>query len=376
MSSSFVGSVEELESVVGAWDDLAVANGKPACSPALMLGWQRLVSPETDIVSVLVHESGALVGLAPLVLDRTSGRGDVRIMGAGLLQRIGLLARPGTEDALAAAVGEHIGAIRPRPDVIALEAISAMEGWPARLRRGLRPYRQSRVHWTSRAVAPVVTLEGQTFDSWLATRSSNFRSEMARCRRRLEQRGGRVRLVTGASEDLDEMVRVLGALHRGRWAPVGSGLIGPAIERLILDVAHAQPDGSRLRLWVVELDGEPIGAQLFFAAGGEVIYWNGGWNQAHADLKPGMMGILAATEDAIDRGERRLDLGGGAQPYKLRFADSNDPLEWAVVAPLQARYPRTWFELMRQQSRWRARGAFNQLPAPVRKRLKAAVGRS
>ena len=372
-SSATVSDIEGLERLAERWDELAVAGGKPACSPSWMLGWCRLLSPNTEIVSVVVHEGGELVGLAPLVLDRTGGRDDVRIMGAGLLHRIGPLARPGSDRLLAAAIGANVAAIRPRPDVISLESVSVSEGWPTLIRQGLRRTAPARLHWTSYGAAPVVTLQGHSFDSWMATRSANFRSEMRRCRRRLARSGGSVRLVTGSSPDLRQIVRALGDLHRGRWVPAGHpGVIDGRVEQLILDVALAQPDGDRLRLWVVEIDGEPVSVQVFLAAGGNINYWNGGWNEAHRDLKPGMMGILAAIEDATAREERRLDLGGGAQAYKLRFADTNDPLESAVVAPLQARYPRTRLEILRLQLRYRA---FPHLPATVRTGVKAVVRR-
>lgn len=368
--------LDGLVRVTGAWDDLAIELGEPACSPAVMLGWKRWLAPDMEIVTVLVYDDVDLVGVAPFVLDRSSGRKDVRVMGAALLHRIGLLARNGYEQELAGAVGVHLGSLSPRPDVIALEGVATSEGWPAAVREGFRGIMHTGAHWTSRGDAPIVTIGGNPFEAWMATRSANFRSDMRRARRRLEKRGGRVRLVTGASADIESAVSALGALHRGRWTPEGyPGIIDTAAESMMLEVARAQPDGERFRLWVVELEDRVIGAQVFFAAGGNVIYWNGGWDQDHSDLKPGMLGILAAIEDAADRGERRLDLGGGAQSYKLRFADSVDPLEWAVIAPFQRRYPRTRLELLRQQSRWKSREALHLLPPGTRARIKAVVRR-
>lgn len=375
-TNRFVRDLAGFEGVADAWDALAVASGRPACSPAVMLAWQRHVAPRTEFVSVLVYDDATLIGIAPLVLDRTNGRDDVRLMGAGLIHRLGFLARPGSERVLGAAVGEAVGAISPRPDVIALEAVSTVDGWPAIVREGFERQGRTRMHWTSRGPAPIVTIQDHTFESWMATRSSNFRSDMRRTQRRLEKRGGKVRLVTGGSGAIESAVRALGALHRGRWVPEGKpGIIGTAAEEMLLDVAREQPDGSRFRLWVVELEGVVISAQVFLAAGNTVTYWNGGWDQQHGDLKPGMLGILAAIEDATIRGEHRLDLGGGAQPYKLRFADANDPLEWAVVAPVQARYARTRLELLRQQSRWHAGEAFHRLPSDAQVRIKSLIRR-
>jgi CelD/BcsL family acetyltransferase involved in cellulose biosynthesis len=126
-------------------------------------------------------------------------------------------------------------------------------------------------------------------------------------------------------------------------------------------------------LWAAEIDGVPISIQMFLAAGGEIKYWNGGWLEEHADLKPTMLTILAALEDGIARGERRLDLGAGTHAYKLRFADSEDPLTWGGLIVRNARWPRTRAELMPRLLRYRAKQAFGALPAPVTQRVKAAA---
>ena len=51
-----------------------------------------------------------------------------------------------------------------------------------------------------------------------------------------------------------------------------------------------------------------------------------------------MLGILDAIEDAFARGDRRMDLGPGAQPYKLRFADGNAPLGVVGAGPARPQH--------------------------------------
>jgi CelD/BcsL family acetyltransferase involved in cellulose biosynthesis len=130
---------------------------------------------------------------------------------------------------------------------------------------------------------------------------------------------------------------------------------------------------DRLRLWTAEIDGEFISVQLFIAAGGEVKYWNGGWSEEHADLKPSMLTILAALENAISRGERRLDLGAGTHPYKLRFANSQDTLAWGGVIVRGRRWPRTRLEFMPMALRYRGRRLVRVLPKPITDRVEVMV---
>ena len=152
---------------------------------------------------------------------------------------------------------------------------------------------------------------------------------------------------------LDALLR----LHAARWegrAP--TWLTQPGVREALHEAAAALgPD--RVRLWAAEIDGEPISIQLFLAAGGEIKYWNGGWLEEHADLKPTMLTILAALEDSIARGERRLDLGAGTHPYKMRFADGQDPLTWGGLILRNGRWPRTRAELMPRILRYRAKQA-------------------
>ena len=113
--------------------------------------------------------------------------------------------------------------------------------------------------------------------------------------------------------------------------------------------------------------------QLFHAAGGQIKYWNGGWMEQHADLKPTMLTILAALEDGIARGEHALDLGAGTHPYKLRFADGDDPLSWGGLIVRNGRWPRTRAELAPRVLRYRAKLALAALPEPLTERLEATV---
>ena len=191
-------------------------------------------------------------------------------------------------------------------------------------------------------------------------------------RRRLERRGGAVRRIDDADERADA-IGVMLALHAQRWedrAP--SNLTRPGIDVLLRDAADALGP-ERLRLWGAELDGRLISVQLFVAAGGEVKYWNGGWSEDHAALKPSMLTILAALEDALSRHERRLDLGAGRHPYKLRFANAEDGLCWGAMVLGTGRWLRTSAEIAPSAVRHRAKQLVRGLPAPLAGRLEAAA---
>jgi CelD/BcsL family acetyltransferase involved in cellulose biosynthesis len=369
-----VDLIDELSaarSLAPAWDALAVAQAQPLCAPGWMLAWwQHLAPAGSELRIVALRDGGQLIALAPWFVGRgPSGRVDVRFLGAEISDRVDILCLPGREHEVRNGLLGAIAQMRPRPDLIAFEAVPAASQWTRRL--AARSPRLTRYR-NSLLPAPSVTLPAGAPEAWLAGRSSNFRSQMRRMRRRLSERGGSVRQIVDP-EEVGPAVDALLALHAARWqdrAP--SHLTAPGVREMLHEAALALGP-ERLRLWAAEIDGELISVQLFQAAGGQIKYWNGGWREEHADLKPTMLTILAALEDGIARGEHSLDLGAGTHPYKLRFADGDQPLSWGGLIVRNGRWPRTRAELAPRVLRYRAKRAVLALPAPVTERIEAAV---
>jgi CelD/BcsL family acetyltransferase involved in cellulose biosynthesis len=371
VSFEIIDELDSAQALAPDWDRLAVAQATPLCAPGWMLSWWRhMAPPDSQLRVVAIRDQDRLIALAPWFVDRGEGsRVDVRFLGAEISDRVDVLCLAGREREARKALLAAITQIRPRPDLVSFEAVSARSEWSRHLARGaprLARYRNSLLP------APSVTLPAGSPEQWIAGRSSNFRSQMRRMRRKLAERGGQVRQIVDVDE-LEPAVDALLRLHLARWqdrAP--SGLARAGVRELLHEAAVTLgPD--RLRLWAVEIDGEPISVQLFHAAGDEVKYWNGGWMEQHADLKPAMLAILAALEDAIARGERRLDLGAGTHEYKLRFADADDPLTWGGLIVRNQRWPRTRAELAPRVMRFRVKQAIAALPPPLGERIEAAA---
>jgi CelD/BcsL family acetyltransferase involved in cellulose biosynthesis len=361
------------EALAPAWDELAQGASLPLCAPGWMLSWWRHMAPSgSELRIIAVRDSERLIGLAPWFADPgPRGRTDVRFLGAEISDRVDVLCRPGREQEVASALRAALGELRPRPDLIAFEAVPANSQWTRRLaRRGLKltTYRNSVLP------APTVTLPAGEPEAWLAGRSNHFRKRVRRLHRQLEALGGTVRQASDADERLG-MLETMLTLHRERWSERGeSGLTRQGVPELLHDACEVLgPD--RMRLWLIEIDGTPISVQLFLAAGTALKYWNGGWAEGHAELQPTMLTILAAIEDAAGRGERRLDLGAGTHPYKMRFADGDDPLSWGGLIVRNRRWPATRAELGPRVLRYRAKQLLGALPDGVDERLRSLAAR-
>jgi CelD/BcsL family acetyltransferase involved in cellulose biosynthesis len=344
LEAELIEDMRRLEELRPEWHELAVASSSPMSLPAWMLGWLRHLAPAGAKPRVVaVRERGRLIGLAPMFIEiNKPGRVDCRLLNASA-PRASPLAVAGREWEVAELMGQVLAETRPRADAIALESGPVASHWPQALC----------CTWPGRVAphaiqynvmsSPVVSLASGSFEDWLASKSANFRAQMRRRRRQFAESGGVVRISTQETlrGDLDAFFR----LHRSRWEGRGPSSIVESedgVHAMLADVGAELLDGGRFRLILLELGGEPIAAQIHAAAGGEVLFLNGGWDERFARLSPSVLCLLAALEDAFARGDRRMDLAPGVQPYKLRMADGDDPVAWTLLMLPGPRLPLTY----------------------------------
>lgn len=364
LEAELVTDVERLAELTPAWDALAVAAQLPQMSPAWVLAWWRHVAPAAATPRTVVVRDGAeIVGIAPFYVEPGSGgRLDYRLPGIELAGRLAPLAHPGREWDVAEATAATLAQAEPRPDALRFEGMpldahwltALRDCWPGPLRP---PLRLPQVDGN-----PLMSLREGSFDAWLAGRSSNFRGQMRRLRRRFAEAGGVSRLAM--PETLASDAAALTRLHAMRWDGRGHSNLVDLADRFTaftVDVGeHLLADG-RFALRILELDGETICAQLFVGAGGTVLFVNGGWDERHAAMKPSLLCLFDEVEHVFEQGAQRFDLGVGEQSYKLRFSDGRWPLAWGVLMTPGARLPLT---------------AARTAPALVRARLRDSAQRA
>lgn len=374
-----VTDVASLAALAPEWDALATAEGLPQLSPAWVLAWWRHVAPEGALPrAVAVREGGALVGLAPFYVEPAAGgRRDYRLPGIEIAARLAPLAAPGREWDVAEAIGTTLADADPRPDALRFEGVPIEGQWLSALRDrwpgALRPMlRLMNVDGN-----PLMSMAEPSFEQWLAGRSSNFRQQMRRLRRRFAEAGGVSRAASRAT--LADDAKALTRLHAMRWDGRGHSNLVDLDERFtafVVDCGEQLLDDGRFSLRVLELHGETICAQLFVRAGGTTLFVNGGWDERHAGFKPSLLCLLDAVEEAFACGVGRFDLGVGVQSYKLRFADGSAPLAWGVLMTPGARFPLTAARTVPTLAHARVRdGARRLLSERQVERLRAARGR-
>ena len=107
------------------------------------------------------------------------------------------------------------------------------------------------------------------------------------------------------------------------------------------------------------------------AAGGELLLER--W------LRRSVGGVLAGLPDAavrragrVERGDERLDLGPGVQPYKQRLANDEAAVRDIVLVPHGPSYPLARARLAPHQARW---GISRRLSPKTKRRLRRRMRR-
>ena len=94
----------------------------------------------------------------------------------------------------------------------------------------------------------------------------------------------------------------------------------------------ARSPKGRFRLWTIEVDGAVISAHLFVEAGGDLVYWLGGIDDEWAsNRRPGLLAILAATEDAMGRDDTGSTSGRATSPTSTAFPTARTLLAWTTL---------------------------------------------
>ncbi len=368
LAGVIVDDEADLARIRDGWDALAVAAGRPYCSPAWMLAWWRNARPEgAGLRVVAAAEGDRLLGVMPLW---TSAAGGARLpryemLTSKLSPPVGPLIAPGREREVVEAMARALGSARPRPALLRFwsegdeDPANGIAGaWP-----GGRPWTEA----DPRVAEPIVSLEDPDFEAWLAARSGHFRRDARRCRRHLDEQGAE--FGTTAPEEMDAVIARFIDLHMTRWAdPAESGLSIPGLREMLVEAAAEMAPSGRLRIFTIKLGGEVVAANLYVVAGTQVNAWNSGFEPRLARHSPAMLLDMHALEDALGRGETRLSLGPGGTGYKPRFANAEKRIAGLALAPRGATYPLARLQLARPRAQRAVKARLSELSRRLRAR--------
>lgn len=305
-----ISDPEQLASLRAEWRALAEScpDASPFQSPEWLLAWREaFLAGGLWVLAVRIGTE--LVGLAPFYLHREADGGrQLTLLGNGLSDRLDLIAAPGRQARVAAAVFAHVHRRCDAWDRCDFRDVPA--GSPL-LELELAGAAQDVVE--PEPPCPVLDLGADG-------PSARRRQDLTRCARRLAEHG-RIGRRTANAESLAGDLAELERLHAARWAQRGeAGVFAePVVARFHRAAAAALLACGGLRLDLLTLNGRPIAAHYGLRRGRRAYSYIHGYDPAYRACAPGSLLLADVLEDARRDGFAEFDFLRGAEPYKYQW---------------------------------------------------------
>lgn len=312
--------------------------------------WQHFGGSHEPFVHVVGDSSGRPIGILPLYVSAKRLGKVARFIGHGPADQLGPVCAAEHREVVAAALRVVMDAPHS-PRILLAERLRADHGWTANLRG--KPIR--------RHSFPLLELDHSGWESWLATRSANFRQQTRKAERRLA-RDHRLeyRLITD-EDDVPGALDAMIELHDARWE--GDSEAFSASRRAFHhDFALAAARRGWLRIWFADVDDRPVAAWLGYRFNDvESSYLMGrapAWSDRNVGAILRMHTVREASSDV-----REYRLLSGNEPYKRRLTAVDPTLETSLVG--RGLVPQMAQAVVRNK---------RFLPAPARRILSSQIG--
>jgi CelD/BcsL family acetyltransferase involved in cellulose biosynthesis len=311
-----------LEAARDIWPSLAERSGNLFASWEWISTWWRHFGGGRTLAGAIARRpDGEPAAILPLYLFRRRPLTALRFVGHGSGDWLGPIHAPG-DDELAAAALQSTLAATPGWDVFLAE----------RLRSDSRSTQTLAGTVVRREGFPILPFRERTWDQLLGERSSNFRQQVRRRERRLARAHRLNYRLSTDRERLDTDLDLLFNLHSARWRRSESSAFTGARQAFHREFAHLALARGWLRLWVMELDAEPVAVWYGFRYAGVEWYYQAGRNPAHDSASVGFVLLCHTIRAALEDGAEAYWLLRGGETYKSRFAEEDPGVETTIVA--------------------------------------------
>lgn len=165
------------------------------------------------------------------------------------------------------------------------------------------------------AVCPRVRL-APDWERYLAGLTKKDRHELKRKMRRFAEAGAAVELrVLAAPDEVAATLPDFFHLHRISRHDKAQ-FMSSRMEAFFREMTAALAAEGLVRLYLIDVDGQPAAALIAFVSGDELLLYNSGYDPAFAHASVGLVSKAMVLRSAIEDGRTTFDFLRGAEPYK------------------------------------------------------------
>jgi len=310
--------LETLHAVHEEWASLAEEGRNVFATPEWSQLWWKHFGGDHQLLAVsCCLADGRLVGVLPLYLWRLGPVRVIRFIGHEAGDELGPVCAAADRPEVAKAA-RSILERSPAPLMIG-QQLPCAAGWGRLL--GARTL--------GREGSLVLALGYESWDGFLATRSSNFRGQIRGRERKLARHHAiGFRLADDPARfgaDLDTLF----ALHRAAHPARSSFSCAEPFHR---EWASLALERGWCRLWLLEVDGVARAAWYGFRFNGTEAYYQSGRDPAWDAWSVGSILLAHSVREALCDGMSEYRFLRGGEEYKRRFGGRDDGLETVALA--------------------------------------------
>jgi len=384
MSAIEILSFSEFSKAEDPWTDLVRSSVYPLpflSHPWICLWWRHFGQGQEFLAPVVRDGSRLLAGIpltirpvrfpgVSLAVAEIVGTGPVPTRGMGLADKADIVVR---RNALEAGnrLNTQLAKLLKHVEVLALKGVAGSSP-TGEIFPSLAGACQS-VKVVSRSVSPYLLLP-RRWEEYLHSRSKNFRKQL-RKKRRLLNEAGLVKIARlGPKDDpIASMAEVVSVNSRSWSAQRGTNLYRhPAIRAFFLELVSEMANKGLIDLHLLRLNGKAIAYELCFDFEGRVFSYNSSFDADLGKLSPGTVLTATVIEAACQRNRLEYDMLRGDEQYKSYWCSQYRTESEVIVlsGSLRSRlYASLGFDLKRQLKSWswiekasdRATGLFSRL---------------
>ena len=293
--------------------------------------WWWHFSTGRTLALVTVRRDSRLLGLVPLFNERKRFGGfmpyrSLKFLGTGLVgsDYLDVVIRRGHETPVSRGLAEFFNG---RGSVMTLSHLHAKGALAAGVVQELE-----QAGWTVQRsaidVCPHIPLKGHTWESYLAGLGSQHRYNFNRRLKNLHKLGTLTFDVVEKEDQRREALQNLIDLHNLRWDERGGSqtLRSPTMQAFHDSFSRTALERGWLRLFILRLDGRPVGALYGFLYGCRFYFYQSGFDPAYRQHSIGLVTMGLAIKRAVTEGVEDYDLLHGTETYKALWASESHEL--------------------------------------------------
>jgi CelD/BcsL family acetyltransferase involved in cellulose biosynthesis len=349
MSDLELEPVNDLNEFSREWSLLAERSGNVFSTwEWSSIWWRHFGDGRRLLLTACRDGEGRMLAILPLYLSTTRPVRTIRLLGHGPADQLGPICDRADIEKASRCLKRALAERCPPWDLFIGEQLRGDQGW-SKLLGGTALRRDA---------SPVLRVDGNTWEQFLSSRTSNFRGQVRRRERKLA-REHRLRYRLSEPDRLLEDLDTLFRLHESQR---NDAFLGPRKD-FHREFAAVALERGWLRLWVMEVNDQPVAVWYGLRFGGAECYYQSGRDSAWDGYSVGFVLLAHSMREAFNDGMREYRLLRGSESYKERFATEDHGLETIGVSRTAAGRASLWAAM-----------AARSMPRPAKRLLTRLAG--